>query len=368
MKILEIISTLSSGGAERFVVDLSNQFAKNQEDEILLLTLIDDEILNNSFYKAEISSNIQYINLKQPKFTLNTIFRTFTVIKELKPDIVHVHLKKVPIVCILAIIFYRKARYIETIHNKAEEEFKNITIRLIKKFFYRFNLLRAVAISDENKRSFENVLKIKNTELIYNGTRALTKSNLFDATVAELNKYKLTEDTIVFTHIGRCSQQKNQELLIESFNKIVEKGYNAVLLIIGAGFDSTTGKKLRGIAKENIYFLNEKRNIQDYLILSDGFCLSSRYEGMPITLLEAFACGCATISTPVSGAVDIIKDGETGFISPDFTEKSYVQTLERFLRNKNQINKEHLKKVYYEKFSIEKCSSKYYSLFKKLSN
>ncbi|GAB1452030.1 hypothetical protein MASR2M47_20860 [Draconibacterium sp.] len=66
MKILQIIYSLSSGGAERFVVDLSNELAEMTND-VVLCTLRDDSQGNNGFYKSEISSKVNYINLKLKK-------------------------------------------------------------------------------------------------------------------------------------------------------------------------------------------------------------------------------------------------------------------------------------------------------------
>ena len=61
MKILEIVTSLSSGGAERFVVDLSNELSKNKE--VVLVTLKDDTKGTYGFYKKEVSEKIKYINL-----------------------------------------------------------------------------------------------------------------------------------------------------------------------------------------------------------------------------------------------------------------------------------------------------------------
>lgn len=57
------------------------------------------------------------------------------------------------------------------------------------------------------------------------------------------------------------------------------------------------------------------------MLNADIFCLSSNFEGMPITLLEASLAGLPAVSTPVCGAVDLIKDGVNGFLSKSHSLK-----------------------------------------------
>ena len=80
---------------------------------------------------------------------------------------------------------------------------------------------------------------------------------------------------------------------------------------------------------------------------------------MPITLIEALACGCIPLSTPVSGSVDIIQNGKNGFLSKDFSVDSYITMLKDFFKN-------HELEVYFENnLSMKKCAEKYYEFFKK---
>ena len=66
MKILEIITHLGSGGAERFVVDLSNELAKS--NEVTLMTILDDKVdaENRNFCRFSLSKNVKYVNLGLP--------------------------------------------------------------------------------------------------------------------------------------------------------------------------------------------------------------------------------------------------------------------------------------------------------------
>ena len=86
MKILELHYSTAAAGAERFLVDISNELSLNHE--VVLCTTDDDSVLENSFYKNEISHKIKYINLKcKSGLELRAIWRILKVVKEEKPDV-----------------------------------------------------------------------------------------------------------------------------------------------------------------------------------------------------------------------------------------------------------------------------------------
>jgi glycosyltransferase involved in cell wall biosynthesis len=363
MKIIQIIFGLSSGGAERLVVDLSNELVK--EHEVILLTLKDDRIDNNDFYLPELSKNVEYINAGIKKgLSLKEAFFLYKTIKSVKPDIVHFHLTNVVFYIIFSILFYRKPKYIETLHIKAD---KMVTSKIqiqIKYWLYRLKLIKVCTISNDNQKSFVDFFKVKDSALIYNGRSKPLPSEKINTVKYEIENLKKTPEDIVFLHIGRCAEQKNQKMLISVFNRLNAEGVNFVLLIIGDQFDSELGAELKTLACRRIHFLGTKLNIPDYYLNADGFCLSSIFEGMPITLIEAFACGCIPICTPISGAIDIIDNQITGFISNDTNEESYYQSIISFIRQRSIIDKSSLVKYYENNLSISNCMKKYIQLYK----
>ncbi len=66
MKIIQLVYSLGPGGAERFVVDLSNELAR-QGNDVTLCVLRDDQQGNSGFYKRDLSDKLNYINLNIPK-------------------------------------------------------------------------------------------------------------------------------------------------------------------------------------------------------------------------------------------------------------------------------------------------------------
>jgi glycosyltransferase involved in cell wall biosynthesis len=363
MKILQITYSFLPGGAERFTVDLANELSKN--NEVHFLTVLDDKIEGRDFYKASLSQNITYHCAgEEPGFSLKKVINLYKIVKNLSPQIVHLNGAFLGIYLMLSIFFFRKPKYIETLHSNAHVRYTLRNLSFLSKFIYKHNLVKLITISGGNKKSFEDRCGIFNSTLIYNGRSTPGASIHIEDVKNEISSLKKSVDDKVFIHVGRCSDEKNQKMLITVFNKLAENGYGFILLIIGPNFDNSLGKSLQMMADSSrIFFMGPKTNVIDYFLCSDAFCLTSLHEGMPITLIEAFACGCIPISTPVSGAIDIIKDGEDGFITTDFSEDSYLNKVKVFFKDNKKIQKSELIKVYLENFSIEQCAEKYVRIY-----
>jgi glycosyltransferase involved in cell wall biosynthesis len=363
MKILQIVYSLGPGGAERFVVDLSNELLR-QGHEVNLCVLRDDKQGNFGFYRRELAEKINYINLSIPVgLRLRNIVILYKLVKKLKPQVVHCHLNLVNYVFPLTIVF-TKIRFFHTIHSSPLNEVSSSIEYRIRRYFYSKLRMKSITISKETSKSFLTYYKTLPYSEIYNGRSNPIKTSLYSEVKNDIKKFKDNSKTI-FLHIGSCSPVKNQRMLISVFNKLIQNGERVVLLIIGSGFDSVEGRSLKNFACDKIIFLGEKHNVSDYLLCADAFCLSSLSEAMPISLIEAFACGCIPICTPVGGLINTIQNRETGYLSKSVSESDYYLTIKYYLENKDQVKKEDLIQYYMTNFSIEECANKHLLLYNK---
>lgn len=362
MKILEIIYSLSSGGAERFVVDLSNEFVTKGND-VILCTLLNDKVNNRMFYASELDRKIEYVNLGYEKLGLSCMLSICKLVNKYKPDVVHMHLVNVPILCMFAMLFLRTSKFFATCHNQCESELYHSKSPFIKKWLFRFGFYGMAAISDANAESIHRCYGKIPSALIYNGRKKVPVSTDLSQVKDDIKSFCKSDNTVVFLNIARCVPQKNHKRLIRCFNKLVDMGHDAVLLIIGSGFDVDSGLELQVEACDRVYFLGQKHNVADYLCLSDIFVLSSDFEGMPITLIEALANGCVPAGTPVSGIIDVVEDNVNGFISKDFTDESFLDLLVRSYEKHRFIDKMKLVDTYDSKLSISICADKYLASF-----
>lgn len=362
MKILQLIFSLSSGGAERFTVDISNELSK--DNEVFLCTILSDNIGDNSFFKNQINENVEYINLASDKgFSINSFFKILRLIIRIKPEIIHFHLNTILYLYIPSLIFGKRIKFIHTLHSVAEKTIGFKWQKKVNKYFYENNLIQPIAISKESELSYVNFYKSENIEIIENGVRKFKKTPLFKYVKDEINGMKLHDNSKVFIHIGSYLEPKNQNLLIDVFNRLLNEDKDIILIIIGKLFDTGEAIKLKQRSDKGIYFLGTRENISDYLLNSDLFVLSSLWEGLPISLLEAMSCGVIPVCTPAGGIPDVIKDETVGYLSKDFTEEGLYNAIVLSLKNIDQFNSKNLINYFNSNFSIEECSLNYEKIY-----
>jgi glycosyltransferase involved in cell wall biosynthesis len=361
LRIVQVIYSLTQGGAEKFVVDLSNKLSENHDVYVVTLRGTSFDIFRN-----QLVEKVNYINFPiSDGFRISDIYKLNKFIDKLKPDIIHTHLQVV-FYFLLRKIFDKKNVIFHTIHNDASYD-GNIKYQfIIRKFFYKKNLIIPITISDDSKKSYEKYYNLNNSELIYNGCLKLLKTEQYEEVKNQVDSLKYNSQDLVFTHLSRFNEyQKQHSVLIKVFNRIRIDFNNAILLIIGRDFETEEAEFLKKLAKDGVYFLGQKSNISDYLYLSDVFCLSSRFEGLPISLLEAISCGCTPICTPVGGIKDVIQHERTGYISTDISEESYYQAIIKYLNDSNKIKKRELIEYFIENYSISECCTKHEKVYLK---
>lgn len=362
MKILEVISSLASGGAEKFVVNLSNQLQKGSH-EVIVCTLngtTEDLLFNKQFLSEQIK--FHDFNIRE-KSKLHILREIYSFIKKESPDVIHCHLS---IVQYFLPVFFLRIPVVHTLHNLAQYASgdRRWKMRLFK-FLYKYKFVKPVTISAECHQSFKDFYHLSSDVMIKNGSPTITTSKDLDLVRNEIERYKTNEQTKVFIHVARYNKQKNQELLVESFNQLHKEGKDFILLVIGRDFETEEAKVLREKACENIYFLGEKSNVGDYMYYANAFCLTSHYEGLPISLLEAMSIGVIPICTAVGGVSSVIKDGETGYLAKEIKLDSYIDALYRYLNG--NIAKETIIQYYKDNYSIEACAKEYCKVYEQIS-
>jgi glycosyltransferase involved in cell wall biosynthesis len=119
----------------------------------------------------------------------------------------------------------------------------------------------------------------------------------------------------VWLAAGRLEPVKDYPLLLHAMALTPRA---CVLLIAGSGSQKADLRRLActlGLA-DRVHFLGFQADVLPWLQAADAFVLTSRYEGLPMSLIEAAACGLPAVATDVPGTREVLLDGETGWLSP----------------------------------------------------
>ena len=360
MKIIQLLFSLASGGAEKFVVNLSNELLKKGHD-VTICILRSDSDPKMVFNKQFLDTKVHFHSLGlSTGFSYKKVKLVEHYLEQELPDVVHCHLNVIPFIYRFAYL-HKDIRFVHTIHSVAEKASGLKMQYYVNRFFYKNDILKPVTISKECDKSFVEYFHLNNTSCIDNGCPKIVASDLFKDVESEVASYKKNVNTPVFVHTARCAPEKNQRLLIESFNQLYNEGLDFTLLVLGAGYFEEKSKNLIDLACPNIHFLGEKKNVCDYLLCADAFCLSSIYEGLPIALIEAMSCGLSPICTPVGGIPDAIIDGRTGYLSSNLSLESYVNVIKKYL--KLPLDSQPIISEYRKRYSIEECASRYLAVY-----
>nr|WP_320017099.1 glycosyltransferase [uncultured Desulfobacter sp.] len=115
----------------------------------------------------------------------------------------------------------------------------------------------------------------------------------------EYRKMLGLENRYVIGHIGRMSYQKNHEFLIHVFHRVLKKVQNSVLLLINDGpLEENIRTQVLSLGIESkVLFLGKRDDTENLYQAMDVFCLPSRFEGLPIVLVEAQVAGLKCITS-----------------------------------------------------------------------
>lgn len=365
-KVLMVIPNLGTGGAEKLVIDIARNIDIEKFD-VRILSLFPK---NNSIYD-EIAENeklnVVYMN-KKKGISLDHVFKVTKYILDLKPDVIHTHLNVVPYT-LFGCIFAKVKCRIHTVHNAAKYEGTNRDRRILK-FAYKMFNFTPVGISDTIKKTIMDYYRLREKKVpcIYNG---------IDTTIFTQNEYKKEnlENKFYLVSIGSFKSQKNHRLMIEAFNKICiyndyfKVPYSIYLKLVGDGQlrNEIEDQIKKYNLEERVIMKGEVKDVCRELNSSDVLLMTSDYEGLPLAVLEAMACGLPIISTKAGGVVDVVEDNENGILVDVGKKEQIVDAIIKLEQNKDLVKSMGKKsRELALKYDIRNTTKQYENLYIKL--
>ena len=355
-KMFLINSMEKSGGTERVVANLSNMWAKKDDIEIIIVGKS-----NKSFYDLSSNIKITCLNIKSynrnPLSVLLWLFqitiKIYCLLKMKKPDVI---LGIWTSMAICATIAGRLAGIKSIACEHISYDLTKKSLKILRKIIYPFADC-VVTLTERDKEKFMKYC---------NSVKCIENQISFFQ-----DEYPNYSAKIVLA-VGRLVEQKGFDLLLESWYKVIQTNSDWKLIIVGGKTESDSFyKKMMSIINEcnltkYVRIEPPTNNIIKHFMEASIFVVSSRYEGLPMVMIEAMAVGLPIISFDCpTGPKEIVQNEVTGFlVKPLDIEELAVKI--NFLIQKEEYRKNFGKKaknIALLKYSPEVILEKWDKLF-----
>ena len=354
IKILQIITSSNWAGAQRVVYDIVKGIKEKTLKENQIDVVVGNEgVLSNKL--RDIGINVYIIKELQREISIRNDFIAYTkvykLIKKNKYDVVHCHSTKAGIIGRMAAQKLGVRKIVRTRHGYWPIfQYKGIKRKLatmVERYFTKMTTdLVHISKSDEE---ISRKLKIGNDKmyrLVYNQIHVENvKKGILRSELG------LDPDIRIIGNVSRVENQKNPLEFVEIANEYFQKNDNNNTKFVWVGDGSLLKEVEEAInhygLKDKVLFIGFKENGQDYLADFNLLLMTSKWEGVPISILEAIELNIPILSTNVGGIKEII--GEDNIFRD---KKDALKKLE---------NLEKIKQVEY--FSDKKMWEEYYNVY-----
>ena len=331
MKIAQIMPEFGLAGAEIMCENLTYELRKAGH-EVIVVSMYDyHSAITDRLEQSGVE--VRYLG-KKPGLDVSMIPKMAKVFRETGVQVIHTHRYCAQYAMPAAMLTGVKHR-VHTLHSVALIENKKKAARKLSQFFYKHCHLIPVSLSEAVKESVmeEYDLDSNAIPVIFNGidlSRCIPKDDY-----ARSGNFKIL-------HIGRFSAEKNHIGLITAFGKFHGKHPDSELWLIGDGKlrpEAEAFTRDQGL-EQAVKFLGLQSNVYGYMHDADMFTLTSSYEGMPMTLIEAMGTGLPVVATRVGGIPDMLDDDSAQLVPVD--TDAVAEAFEKYacdgmLRQKNGL-------------------------------
>ncbi|MBL7886960.1 MAG: glycosyltransferase [Flavobacterium sp.] len=324
MKILQIINSLATGGAEKLLLESIPIYAEQGMDVHLLL-------LNGSSHpfleelKAKKCCTIHSLGTGSVYNPMH-IFKIKKILKQF--DVVHVHIfPSLYWSAFAKILSFSKMKMVYTEHSTSNKRRDNFILKRVDKLVYsQYN--KIVAITPQVLENLQNHLHFKDEnrfEIIANGLNLTkikkaipySKADFFD-----------DENAKIVIQVARFFEPKDHKTVIRALTHLPE---NVKLLLVGDGNLKAESEALVNELKlqKRVQFLGVRTDVLALLKTADIIVLSSKHEGLSLSCIEGMASGKPFVASDVPGLKDVVENA--GILFPLGDEKALADIISKLL-------------------------------------
>lgn len=358
MKILQIYYEPQPSGQTTHVLSLSKGLVLRGHDVTVVLPAILRAI--SSQY---MDSGVKVVSLPMRKllWPMKSIVAFLNLIRHERYEIVHVHSQEAGVVA-RWLAWLGRARNVvytpQTIDIR-QSRWHNLYILLERTLARITNRIFSVNQTDAN-RLISWGIPVEKVRVIPNGIDLSQFVNLEDHDDV-CRRLCLNPDRPVIMQVGRLSPQKDPEMFLKGARYVLSSFSQAQLAWIGEGplfMQVKSEVKSLGL-QDNIHLFGRIDQAYRCMSAADAVTLTSRWEGLPYSILEAMACSKPVVATAVNGCPEIVIDGQTGYLVNPGNAVRWAESILHLIADPQQAKSMGAagKRLVEEKYSLSRMVS-----------
>lgn len=367
LRILQVIDGMNIGGAEVLLVDLVRRLREDGHEV---------QVAYSS--PGPMSARLTEMGVtltRLPRFARVDpvlLFRLMRLMRREKPDLVHTHLFKSDLHGRIAARLMRVSVVVSTAHNN-----DSWARRAPLGWLYgRTSMLadRLIAVSEEVREYQVKYTFIPPEKIVTidNGVDMRCFAGQEDAGRAVRAEFGIKADAPLIGIIGRLSEQKDHATFLQAAARIRAELPKARFLIVGDGvLRESLIEQARSLGLgEAAIFAGLRSDIPAVMAALDVLVFSSRWEGLPVTLLEGMAAGKPVVSTAVGGVAGVVGESESALLVPPGMASLLADAVMRVLRDPELAQKlsDAARRRVREKYSLDSMLDRTLALYEELWN
>ncbi|MDD3877554.1 MAG: glycosyltransferase [Bacteroidales bacterium] len=309
MKVLHLSSALTWRGGEQQISYLYQELQKKNIEQMVSCPVNSELFLR--LKKQNVGNLFPY--KKVSGMNINFALQLKRICKEFQPSIIHVHDSHAHTAAFISSLLGNKTPIVLS---------RRVDFQVGKNFFSRLkynhkNIVKIICVSDAIKKIMEEVISAKSKLITIHSGIDLGRFPHNSKTGRLYSLLGLKENTFIIGNTSAIASHKDYFTFTDTAALILEALPDVRFVIIGDGPLTTELKSY--IESKNlgdkIFMLGFREDVPKLLPDFDVFFMSSKTEGLGTSILDAFACNVAVVSTNVGGIPELIEHQKTGLLS-----------------------------------------------------
>jgi glycosyltransferase involved in cell wall biosynthesis len=363
--VLQVVLTLSAGGAERLAIEITKRLAAGARVAVCCLE-------EPGAWAAELEPyGVPVIALRRsPGFHPSLAGQIADVARRVGVRVLHCHQYSPFVYGSLAALRMRGLRIVYTEHGRLSDAPPSMKRRWANRLLGRVPAAICAVSAELRGHMLAEGFNADAVEVVHNGIVPGHKPASGDRQLAR-DMLSLGPDQFVVGTAARLDPVKDLRTLVDAYARLRASAPGATLVIIGDGRERASLEQAAGRAgvADTVRFLGHRSDVRTLLPAFDLFVNCSRSEGVSLTILEAMAAGLPVVATHVGGNPELVIESCSGFLVPPGDSAALAAAIARVAAEKplaRRLGDAGRRRVE-DHFSFEGMVSRYFAIYRSLS-